>query len=80
MSHNKHTLFAPTKMCLFGEEEDFGKINSLYFFIIESLKTHFLLFLRKLCNAGLNLRFFRQNQHFYYNKHTFFGLMKMCLL
>ena len=30
--HNEHTLFAPTKMCLFGEEEDFGKINSLYFF------------------------------------------------
>ena len=23
-SHNKHTLFALTKMCLFGEEEDFG--------------------------------------------------------
>ena len=44
--HNKHTLFALTKMCLFGEEEDFGKINSLYFFNIESLKTHFLLFLK----------------------------------
>ena len=28
--HNKHTLFAPTKMCLFWER-DFGKINSLYF-------------------------------------------------
>ena len=30
--HNKHTLFVLTKMCLFGEEEDFGKINNLYFF------------------------------------------------
>ena len=30
--HNKHTLFGLTKMCLFEEEEDFGKINSLYFF------------------------------------------------
>ena len=27
--HNKHTLFVLTKMCLFWEEEDFGKINSL---------------------------------------------------
>ena len=40
--HNKHTLFALTKMCLFGEEEDFKKINSSYliayiFFNIESL-------------------------------------------
>ena len=26
-SHNKHTLFALAKMCLFVEEEDFGKIN-----------------------------------------------------
>ena len=43
-SHNKHTLFALTKMCLFGEEEDFGKINSLCFFNIESFTTHFLLF------------------------------------
>ena len=31
-SHNKHTPFVLTKMCLFGEEEDFGKINSLYLF------------------------------------------------
>ena len=30
-SHNKQTLFALTKMCLFGEMEDFGKMNSLYF-------------------------------------------------
>ena len=31
-SHNKHTPFVLTKMCLFGEEEDFGKIKkSLYF-------------------------------------------------
>ena len=34
-------------MCLFGEEEDFRIINSLYFFNIESLKTHFLLFLKR---------------------------------
>ena len=63
-SHNKHTLFALTKMCLFGEEEDFGKINSLYFLKIESLKTHFVLFLKNYVNyiifmhyAGLNLFF-----------------------
>ena len=31
-------------MCLFGEEEDFGKINSLYFFNMESFKTHFFIF------------------------------------
>ena len=31
-SHNKQILFALTKMCLFGEEEDFEKINSPYFF------------------------------------------------
>ena len=44
-SHNKHTLFALTKMCLFGEEDGFGKINSLcFFFNIESFTTHFLLF------------------------------------
>ena len=29
--HNKHTLLSLTKMCLFGEEENFGKINSLFF-------------------------------------------------
>ena len=45
-SHSKHTLFALTKICLFWEEEDFGKINSLYFFNIESFKTYFLLFLK----------------------------------
>ena len=27
-SYKKHTLFVLTKMCLFGEEEDFGKTNS----------------------------------------------------
>ena len=43
-SHYEHTLFA--NLCLFGEGEDFGKIYSLYFFKIESLKTHFLLFLK----------------------------------
>ena len=42
---NKHTIFSLTKMCLFCEAEDFGRINSLYFFNIESLKTHFLLLL-----------------------------------
>ena len=45
-SHNKHVLFALTKICLFGEEEDFGKINSLYFFNTESLRTHFLLLMK----------------------------------
>ena len=39
-------LIVKTKMCLFGEEEDFGNINSLYFFNIDSL--HFLLFLKNL--------------------------------
>ena len=29
--HIKHILLTLTKMCLFGEEEDFGKINSLFF-------------------------------------------------
>ena len=28
-------------MCLSEEEDDFGKIDSLYFVNIESLKTHF---------------------------------------
>ena len=28
-SHNKHTLFALTKMCLSEEEEDFGKNHEL---------------------------------------------------
>ena len=26
-SHNKHAFFALTKMCLFGEEEDFKKFS-----------------------------------------------------
>ena len=39
--HNKQTLFALMKMCLFGEEDDFGKINSRYFFNVASLKTYF---------------------------------------
>ena len=46
MSHNKHTIFALTKICLFNEEEDFGKINSLHFFNIESLKNPYTLFLK----------------------------------
>ena len=29
--HNKRTLFVLTKMCSFGDEEDFGKINSMSF-------------------------------------------------
>ena len=42
---NMHTLFAQTKLCLFWEEEDFGKIKKrLHFFNIESLKTQFLFF------------------------------------
>ena len=44
-TYNKHTFFVLTKMCLFGEE-DFGKINSLYFFNDVSLETHFLLLLK----------------------------------
>ena len=70
-------------MCLFWEEEDFGKINSLYFFNIESLKTFFFIVFQKLCNAGLTLRFISaisQNKHISQYKHTFFGLTKMCLL
>ena len=39
--HNKHTLFAQMKMCLFWEKEDFGKINSLYF--VESLTCFFVI-------------------------------------
>ena len=62
-SHNKHTAFSLTKM--FGEEEDLGKINSLYFFKIESLKTRFFIIFEKLCNAGLNSRFFRQSAHLF---------------
>ena len=46
LSHNRHTLFALTKMRLFGKEEDFGKINSLYLLNIESFKTHFLYLLK----------------------------------
>ena len=42
--NNKHILFALTKMCLYWEEEDFGKIKSL---------THFLLF---LVNLMVNLQ------------------------
>ena len=47
----------PTKICLFEEEEDLGRIKSLYFFNIDSFKTIFLLFFEKLYNTGLNLRF-----------------------
>ena len=43
-SHSKHTLFALTKMCLFGEEANFGKINSLHFFIFLRYWQHFLFF------------------------------------
>ena len=38
-------LIVKTKMCLFGEEKDFGKINSLYFFNIELL--HFFIIFEK---------------------------------
>ena len=56
-THNKHTLFALTKMCLFGEEEDFGKINSLYFSQHWIAKDSFLIIFEKLYNVGLNLTF-----------------------
>ena len=35
--HNKHTLFALTKICLFREEQNFGKINSLFFSTLSRL-------------------------------------------
>ena len=57
ISNNKRTLFALTKMCLFWEKKDFGKINSLYFFNIEALKTHFLL-LFKNCAGRKDPEFF----------------------
>ena len=43
------------KMYSFGEEEDFAKINSLYF---SSFKTHFLLFLKNFWSSfsGINSR------------------------
>ena len=65
-SHNKHTLFSPTKMCLFGKKEDFGKISSLYFFKIESLKTHFLSFFPAISSK---ISTFSQNKQFSPNKH-----------
>ena len=43
-SHNKHALFALRKMCLFGEEKDFGKINSLYFSTLSRLRRIFYYF------------------------------------
>ena len=94
VSHNKHTLFALTKMCLFGEEEDFGQINTeaCIFSTLSRLTLIFYYFFEKLCDVGLNLRFLGNfwsflgiilrvnNNNNNNNKHTFIGLMKMCLL
>ena len=44
-SHNKHTLFALTKMCLFGEEEDFGKQVACIFDMINFILRNFRIFL-----------------------------------
>ena len=52
-THNKHTFFALTKMCLFEEEEDFGKINSLYFFHHWVAWLIFYYFW-KLCDADIS--------------------------
>ena len=46
-------------MFLFGEEEDFGKINSLYFFNIESLKNFYPIFghhFQELIQLNLKIR------------------------
>ena len=58
-SHNKHTLFALTKIRLFWEGEDFGKIKPVFFSKLNRLRLIFIIF-EKLINTGLNLRFFRQ--------------------
>ena len=39
---------------------EFRKNKKPVFFNIESLETHFFIIFEKLCNAGLNLRYFRQ--------------------
>ena len=50
ISHNKHTLFALTKMCLFWEEEDFGKNKQPVFKISTFPKISTLFFdLTKMC-------------------------------
>jgi len=38
-------LFAPTKMCLFGEEEDFGKQVACIFDMINFILRNFRIFL-----------------------------------
>ena len=63
-SYNKRTLFVLTKMCLFGDKEDFRKINSVNLFDIESLKStrntrnifSVIKFFRKFKNANANTR------------------------